>query len=127
MVYSPDGTKIASGSRDKALKIWNAQTGQCVLTLRGHSDTVHGVCFSPDGSKIASCSAADKFVKIWNVITNKWSLKNIWQTTTMTGTCQSTLSVDTHVPVDVSQILMLLSQLPLANFVPSGLKETLET
>ncbi len=37
------------------------------------------------------------------------------------------LSVDTHVPVDVSQILMLSSQLPLATCLPSGLKETLET
>jgi hypothetical protein len=37
------------------------------------------------------------------------------------------VSVDTQVPVDVSQILMLLPQLPLAICLPSGLKETLET
>ena len=37
VVYSPCGTKIASASRDKTLRIWNAQTGQCVSTLRGHS------------------------------------------------------------------------------------------
>ena len=36
VVYSPDGTKLASGSRDKTFKIWNAQTGQCVSTLSGH-------------------------------------------------------------------------------------------
>ncbi len=37
VVYSPCGTKIASGSRDKTVRIWNAQTGQCVSTLSGHT------------------------------------------------------------------------------------------
>ena len=50
MVYSPDGTKIASGSVDKTLKIWNAQTGQCATVDSG----VSSVAFSPDGSKIAA-------------------------------------------------------------------------
>jgi WD40 repeat protein len=38
VVYNPDDTKIAIGSRDKTLKIWNAQTGQYVSTLTGHSN-----------------------------------------------------------------------------------------
>ena len=32
MAWSPDGTKIASGSDDRTVKVWNAQTGQCVST-----------------------------------------------------------------------------------------------
>ena len=31
--YSPDGTKIISGSDDKTIKIWDANTGQCLKTL----------------------------------------------------------------------------------------------
>jgi len=46
VVYSPDGTKIASGSGDKTLKIWNAQTGQFVSTLSGHSKYVTAVSYS---------------------------------------------------------------------------------
>ena len=38
VAWNNDGTKIASGGGDKTLKIWNAQTGQCVSTLSGHSD-----------------------------------------------------------------------------------------
>ena len=46
MVYSPDGTKIASGSGDETIKIWNAQTGQCVSTLTGHSGYVTAASYS---------------------------------------------------------------------------------
>ena len=38
VAWSPDGTKLASGSEDKTVKIWNAKTGQCVSTLTGYSD-----------------------------------------------------------------------------------------
>src|SRR5207302_11141113 len=37
----------------------------------GHSDTVFGVCFSPDGTKLATCSA-DKFVKVFQVPSGKF-------------------------------------------------------
>jgi WD40 repeat protein len=36
VAWTPDGKKIASGSNDKTIKVWNAQTGQCVST-HGHT------------------------------------------------------------------------------------------
>ena len=53
MAWSPDGTKLASGSSDDTLKIWNAKTGKCESTLTVDK-TVTSVAFSPDGSKIAA-------------------------------------------------------------------------
>ena len=64
IAYSPDGTKIISGSYDHNIKIWDANTGQCLQTLEGYSDWVNSVAFSPDGTKIISGST-DKTIKIW--------------------------------------------------------------
>jgi len=39
--WSPDGTKLASGSKDKTVKIWNPATGECLWMVRGHTDYVN--------------------------------------------------------------------------------------
>jgi hypothetical protein len=46
VAWTPDGKNIASGSDDETIKIWNAQTGQCVSTLSGHSRYVTAVSYS---------------------------------------------------------------------------------
>ncbi|MEX0849857.1 MAG: WD40 repeat domain-containing protein [Candidatus Dependentiae bacterium] len=66
VVFSPDGKQIASASGDNTVRIWNAQTGDCLHTLRGHTRYVNSAAFSPDGKKIASASW-DNTVRIWNV------------------------------------------------------------
>ena len=64
VAYSPDGTKIISGSDDKTIKIWNANTGECLQTLEGHSGSIYSIAYSPDGSRIISGSG-DGTIKIW--------------------------------------------------------------
>ena len=64
VAYSPDGTKIISGSEDKTIKIWDANTGACLKTLEGHKYGVSSVAYSPDGTKIISGSW-DNTIKIW--------------------------------------------------------------
>ena len=66
MAFSPDGTRIASGSADKTVRLWDAATGQPVgQPLTGHTDAVSSVAFSPDGTRIASGSD-DKTVRLWD-------------------------------------------------------------
>ncbi len=65
--FSPDGKKVVTGSIDKTLKIWDAQTGVLLSNLKSHSDNVTDVSFSPDGTRILSVSL-DGTAKLWDAI-----------------------------------------------------------
>ena len=54
IAFSPDGKRLASGSWDQTVKVWDAGDGRELMTLKGHSGGVASVAFSPDGRKIAS-------------------------------------------------------------------------
>jgi WD40 repeat protein len=45
--------------------VWDAATGQELLTLRGHSGPVYGVAYSPDGKRLATASS-DHTAKVWD-------------------------------------------------------------
>ncbi|KJA23435.1 hypothetical protein HYPSUDRAFT_137760, partial [Hypholoma sublateritium FD-334 SS-4] len=71
VAFSPDGKHIVSGSLDKTIRIWDAETGkQIVQPLRGHTSTVISVAFSNDGKRIVSGSH-DWTVCIWDVEAGK--------------------------------------------------------
>ncbi|PHH51864.1 Vegetative incompatibility protein HET-E-1 [Ceratocystis fimbriata CBS 114723] len=65
VAYSNDGQRLASGSHDKKVKIWDTTSGACLHTLKAHGDVVTSVAFSEDGNRLASGSD-DKTVKIWD-------------------------------------------------------------
>lgn len=68
MVYSPDGKRLASGSMDNTIQIWDTSTGREALpALQGHENTIVSIAFSPDGTRIASGSV-DKTIRVWDVI-----------------------------------------------------------
>ncbi|CCF45027.1 WD40 domain-containing protein, partial [Colletotrichum higginsianum] len=62
VVFSGDGTHLASASYDRTVKGWDSATGQCLWTLKGHRTAVNSVAFSGDGTRLASASS-DKTVK----------------------------------------------------------------
>ena len=70
VTYSPDGRRIATASQDKTAKIWDATTGQLLLTLTGHADSVNGIVYSPDGKRIATTSD-DHTAKVWDASTGE--------------------------------------------------------
>jgi len=66
IVYSPDGSRVAAASADRLARVWDAGSGELLLTLDGHTGLVRGVAFSPDGRQLAT-SSADGTAKIWDV------------------------------------------------------------
>ncbi|RYO77637.1 hypothetical protein DL764_010199 [Monosporascus ibericus] len=68
VAFSADGSRLASGSGDCTVKVWDAATGACLSTLTGHRRLVNSVAFSADGSRLASGSGDDT-VKVWDAAT----------------------------------------------------------
>ena len=56
LAFSPDGKRLAGAATDHTVKVWDAQTGQELLTLKGHTEQVLSVAFSADGKRLASAS-----------------------------------------------------------------------
>ncbi|KAM4697331.1 coronin-7-like [Rhinophrynus dorsalis] len=55
---------LASSSYDLTVRVWNLQTGQDVVTLRGHEDQIFSLAWSPDGKYLATC-CKDQRVRIY--------------------------------------------------------------
>jgi WD40 repeat protein/predicted Ser/Thr protein kinase len=67
VAFSADGTRLASGSADRTVQVWDLRTPSAVpLLLSGHEGNVYAIAFSADGTRVASASA-DKFVRVWDL------------------------------------------------------------
>ena len=70
IAWSPDGRMLASPSRDQTIRLWDAETGECLRTLEGHEGGVNSVAFDPAGRTLAS-GGEDNTVKVWGASTGK--------------------------------------------------------
>jgi RNA polymerase sigma factor (sigma-70 family) len=73
MVFSSDGKTLATASKDRTVRLWDAATGKELHKLTGHAGAVSHLCFSRDGKYLASASAetSDKTVSWWDVASGK--------------------------------------------------------
>ena len=81
LAFSADGKLLATAggaaTEDGEVKVFEMPEGKPLVDIKqadpknNHSDTVFGICFSPDGKKLASCGA-DKFVKVFEIPSGKF-------------------------------------------------------
>lgn len=70
-VFSPDGTRIATGSDDGATTIWDAVSGKELSTFQTSGEgAIVSVAFSPN-SKLLATGSDDKIARIWDVSTGQ--------------------------------------------------------
>jgi len=68
-VFSPDGTRILTASRDNTAKLWDAASGKLIGSF-AHQDDVTHAAFSPGGARILTASA-DHSAKMWDATSGK--------------------------------------------------------
>jgi WD40 repeat protein len=66
ITFSPDGKWVATSGDDATIQVWDAQSGQVIFKLTGHTGPTFGVAFSPDGRSLAT-SSVDRTIKIWQL------------------------------------------------------------
>jgi len=69
VAYSPDSTKVLTGSFDHTARLWDAATGAHLRTF-AHTAGVYSVAFSPDGTKVLTgAHTPDNTARLWNAAT----------------------------------------------------------
>lgn len=66
IVFSPDGSMLASGNGGGGIKLWKVSDGTGVRVLDGHTEMIDAMVFSADGTMLATISS-DNSLRVWSV------------------------------------------------------------
>ncbi len=66
LAWSDDGTRLASASRDKSVKVFDSESGELLVSYTGHNAAVRSVVFASDGKTLLS-AGADNQLHRWSI------------------------------------------------------------
>jgi WD40 repeat protein len=66
LVLHPDGKQLFSGGADKAIKVWDLESGKIIRTLSGHSGAIMSLALDRDGKRLYSGSS-DRTIRAWDL------------------------------------------------------------
>jgi len=67
IAVSRDGNLIATGGTSREIRLWNPHDLAMITTVKGHSDSILDLAFSPDNHQLVSCGE-DSVVLVWNIL-----------------------------------------------------------
>src|SRR5581483_1378533 len=70
VAFSHDGKWLAGASGNQLIRIWDVATGAAVFKLKGHSNRITALAFSPDDRKLASAGWRESEggeIKLWDI------------------------------------------------------------
>lgn len=67
LCYSPDGSRVVTASDDGKIKVWDINSGFCLMTFTEHTSAVSAVAFAKKGQVLFS-SSLDGTVRAWDLI-----------------------------------------------------------
>jgi WD40 repeat protein len=69
VAWSSDGNRLAFGSFDGRLVVWDLEKDEPLHLLKGHQSWVWDLAFSPDGTKLVSCAGSPGQMILWDMAT----------------------------------------------------------
>jgi WD40 repeat protein len=66
VAFSPDSKLLAAAGADRAIRVWEVDSGKQIALIEDHADWILDLAFSPDGKRIASASR-DKTAKVFEL------------------------------------------------------------
>jgi len=79
LAFSADGQRLAVSREDFAIEVRAPISGKRLAVVRGHTDKLYGLTFSPDGQTLAAGGDED-LIRLWDVATGRQRLaiQNRW-------------------------------------------------
>jgi len=72
LAWSPNGRLLAAGDTAGVVRIWSSDSGELLITYRGHTRFVRTVAWSPDGRYLATGGDfGDSTVQVWEAATGR--------------------------------------------------------
>lgn len=64
--FSNDASEIVAGAGDRRMYVYDIESRQVVLSVKGHANDVNAVCFADQSSNVLFSGSDDCLIKVWD-------------------------------------------------------------